>query len=206
MIGPIQPPVAASTNNVPTIGPVHENETNANVNAIKKIPINPPLDSAATLLFVHEDGNCNSNAPKKEAPNIINNRKKPILKYTLVAILFNASAPNIEETPTPKATYIIIIETPYIIAFSIPSDFVLDFFVKKETVMGIIGKTQGVNNAAKPLKNATKNNIQKLLAVESELLDFMRISSLLLKSLSLLKSKENSTISGGKHCLSSQVI
>ena len=122
---------------------------------------------------------------KKKLQILLTIEKNPILKYTLVAILFNASAPNIEETPTPNATYIIIIETPYITAFSIPSDFVLDFFVKKETVIGIIGKTQGVNNAAKPLKNATKNNIQKLLAAESELLDFFIISSLLLKSLSL---------------------
>ena len=112
IIGPIYPPVAASTNNVPTIGPVHENETNAKVNAIKKIPIKPPFPSASTDLFVQDAGNWISKAPKKEAPKIINNRKNPILKYTLVAILFKESAPKIDETPTPKATYITMIESP----------------------------------------------------------------------------------------------
>ncbi len=42
---------------------------------------------------------------------------------------------------------------PYNKAFLIPSAFDLLFFVKKLTVIGIIGKTQGVSNAAKPLKN-----------------------------------------------------
>ena len=34
-------------------------------------------------------------------------------------------------------------------------------FVKKLTVIGIIGKTQGVNNAAKPPRNAKKNIVHK---------------------------------------------
>src|SRR5690554_5788535 len=37
--GAIPPSVAACTNNTPTIGPVQENDTKANANAIKKIPI-----------------------------------------------------------------------------------------------------------------------------------------------------------------------
>ena len=42
---PIEGPtsVAACTSNVPIIGPVQENETKASVNAMKKIPANPPL-------------------------------------------------------------------------------------------------------------------------------------------------------------------
>ena len=94
----------ASTNRVPTIGPVQEKDTNARVNAIKKMPINPPLSDALSLLLTQDAGSCSSNAPKKDAPKIINNRKKPILKYTFVAILFRASAPKTEETPTPSAT------------------------------------------------------------------------------------------------------
>ena len=43
---------------------------------------------------------------------MISNKKNPILKYTLVAILFNVSAPKNDDTPTPKATYITIIEIP----------------------------------------------------------------------------------------------
>ena len=41
-IGANPPFEAASTNNVPTIGPVQENETIANANAMNKIPTNPP--------------------------------------------------------------------------------------------------------------------------------------------------------------------
>ena len=57
IIGPIYPPEAASTNKVPTIGPVQEKETSAKVKAIKKIPNKPPLPSASTLLLVHDAGN-----------------------------------------------------------------------------------------------------------------------------------------------------
>ena len=49
-----------------------------------------------------------------------------------------------------------MMETPYKMAFFFPSAFVLLCFVKKLTVIGIIGKTQGVNNAANPPKNAKK--------------------------------------------------
>ena len=86
------------------MGPVHENETKARVKAIKKIPIKPPLSEALSVLFTQDVGSCNSKAPRNEAPKIINRRKNPILKYTLVAILFKASAPKTDDTPTPRAT------------------------------------------------------------------------------------------------------
>ena len=41
-----------------------------------------------------------------------------------------------------------------------PSARVLDCFVKKLTVMGIMGKTHGVNSAANPKPNPSKN-VQK---------------------------------------------
>jgi len=50
---------------------------------------------------------------------------------------------------------------PYIIALKIPLDLVLLALVKYETVIGIIGNTHGVSNAAKPLKKEIKNNILK---------------------------------------------
>ena len=43
IIGAKPPFDAASTKSVPTIGPVHENDTMAKANAIKKIPTMPPL-------------------------------------------------------------------------------------------------------------------------------------------------------------------
>ena len=45
------------------------------------------------------------------------------------------------------------IKKPYKAAFPIPATFLLAFVVKKVTVKGIIGKTQGVSNAIKPPAN-----------------------------------------------------
>ena len=47
------------------------------------------------------------------------------------------------------------------IAFLIPAPLDLLCFVKKLTVIGIIGNTQGVNNAANPEKKAMKNMAHK---------------------------------------------
>ena len=80
IIGSNNSPEAALTNTIPTKGPVQEKETNTNVSAIKKIPKYPPFDSDSALLFVHEEGNSSSNAPKKEAPKINNKTANPILK------------------------------------------------------------------------------------------------------------------------------
>ncbi|CAI8364989.1 MAG: Uncharacterised protein [Flavobacterium sp. SCGC AAA160-P02] len=55
----IAPPsdVKEPANKDPKIGPVHENETMARVNAIKKIPINPPILEAESILSPQELGN-----------------------------------------------------------------------------------------------------------------------------------------------------
>ena len=80
MKGPIPPIVADSTNNVPTIGPVHEKDTNANVKAIKKIPKNPPLFEAESALVTHELGRFISKAPKNETAKTTRSTKKNKLK------------------------------------------------------------------------------------------------------------------------------
>ena len=79
------------------------------------------------------------------------------LNQTLVESAFNESAPNIPTITEPNKTYITTIKTPYIMAFLIPAARFLLCFVKKLTVKGIIGNTQGVNKAANPDKNAIKN-------------------------------------------------
>ena len=50
-------------------------------------------------------------------------------------------------------------------AFLIPCDLFLLCFVKKLTVIGIIGNTQGVNNAANPERKAIKNIASKPFSV-----------------------------------------
>ncbi len=80
------PPVAASTSNVPMMGPVQENETSESVKAMKKIPINPPLLETLSALFTSQPGNVISNAPKNEMANTTKMTKKARLKKALVAI------------------------------------------------------------------------------------------------------------------------
>ena len=100
IIGHITPPfTAASTNNVPIIGPVQENETNDKVNAIKNIPNNPPLSDIFSDLLIQEDGNVNSKKPKNDIANNTKSKKKNKLKITLVDKAFKASAPNSVVTP-----------------------------------------------------------------------------------------------------------
>ena len=103
-IGAIPPLEAASTNNVPTIGPVHENETIAKANAMNKIPTTPPLSAWSSTVFAQELGNIISKAPRKDAAKITNKTKKRILNHTLVDKAFSASAPKIQVTNKPKIT------------------------------------------------------------------------------------------------------
>ena len=52
------PDTAASTSNVPMIGPVHENETNTKTSAIRNTPMNPPVLSALlSIAVVQLEGN-----------------------------------------------------------------------------------------------------------------------------------------------------
>jgi hypothetical protein len=62
------------------------------------------------------------------------------------------------------------IKKPYKNAFLMPDFLELDFLVKKETVSGIIGNTQGVSNAINPPKKPIKNKLDKLLDLVSLLL------------------------------------
>jgi hypothetical protein len=54
----------------------------------------------------------------------------------------------------PTKVYIRIIEKPYNKAFFTPCLLDLALPVKKDTVIGIIGKTQGVKSAANPPRKA----------------------------------------------------
>ena len=79
-------------------------------------------------------------------------------------------------------------------AFLIPSAFDLLCFVKKLTVIGIIGKTQGVNKAAKPLRN------DKMKMVKTDLSSLLSFSFVIFVSLNLscatfVESIEESTCS-----------
>lgn len=104
--GPMATPIeAACTSNVPIIGPVQENETKANVKAMKKILNNPLVESALlSSLVVQDAGSVSSKAPKKEMANTTKRAKNRILNTALVAKLFNALAPKMAVISNPRPT------------------------------------------------------------------------------------------------------
>ena len=104
---------AASTSRVPMIGPVHEKETITKVNAMSIILRKPEvlLDLAFSAVD-HELGNVISNAPKNEAANTTNIRKKMMFTTALVLSAFNADAPKISVISRPNPTYINMILSP----------------------------------------------------------------------------------------------
>ena len=146
------PVVAVSTNRVPIMGPVQENDTNAKVNAIKNMLSIPVVVSAlASILLVHDAGSTNSKAPKNEIAKNTNKAKNIKLNTALVDKSFSALAPNIPVMVNPNNTYITMIETPYKTASDMAFfRLALLRFKKKLTVMGISGHTQGVSNAMIP--------------------------------------------------------
>lgn len=95
MAGPTAVPIeAACTSKVPIIGPVQEKETNTNVNDMKKILIMPVVESAfVSSLFVQEEGNTISNAPKKEMAKTTNNKKNMILKIAFCRQVVQRTCP-----------------------------------------------------------------------------------------------------------------
>ena len=93
---------AAFVSNGPIKALVQENETSANVKAIKKIPSSPPLSLLASILFTKREGNTISKAPKNENAKTSNIRKKKRLNHTLVLIACNASIPNITVNRMPR--------------------------------------------------------------------------------------------------------
>ena len=93
--GPRYCPIeAACTRSVPMMGPVHENETSTNVNAMKKRLTKPVVESLLlSILLVHLEGRTNSNAPKKDTAKSTNRAKKIRLKTALVASSFSLLPP-----------------------------------------------------------------------------------------------------------------
>ena len=103
-IGAKPPTVADWTNKGPTIGPVHEKETRARVNAIKKMPIKPARSAALSDLLIQEVGNEISKAPKNEIAKIMINIKKKIFAQKPVDNSFKYEDPKAAVTMVPKRT------------------------------------------------------------------------------------------------------
>ena len=96
---------AASTNSVPMIGPVQLNDTMTSVKAMKRIDRKPVVAEDFADIFVdHDEGKVNSNAPKNDAANTTNMRKKMIFTTALVDKAFSADAPKMAVMSSPSPT------------------------------------------------------------------------------------------------------
>src|SRR5690625_6902442 len=84
-----------------------------------------------------------------------------MFRVTLVDMLFNisGSTESIKWKGKLSNTYIRKIKIPYIIALVIPFLLLSALLVKKDTVSGIIGNTQGVSKAMNPPINPKKNMV-----------------------------------------------
>ena len=87
------------------MGPVQEKDTNTRVKAMKRILINPAVESAlASILVDHDEGKVISKAPKNDIANTTRSPKKIRLKMALVDKLFIALAPKISVISMPRKT------------------------------------------------------------------------------------------------------
>ena len=101
-IGLVKEPPADSTKIVPTIGPVHENETKTRVNAIKNVPIKPPSRDLEFTLFTHEFGSIISKAPRNEKAKIKKTIKNIKLGIQCVLKKLARVGPNNCDINTPR--------------------------------------------------------------------------------------------------------
>ena len=93
----------ASTSNVPMMGPVHENDTNTSVKAMKKMLSRPVVLSAlASTAVDHRDGSVISNAPKNEMANTTRSAKKMRLNTAPVAISLSLPGPAMSVSRMPS--------------------------------------------------------------------------------------------------------
>lgn len=76
----------------PTIGPVQEKDTSTRVRAMKKMPARPFESALLSVLLTIHEGMVISNAPKNDAANTMNTRKKRILGSQCVASQLKMSA------------------------------------------------------------------------------------------------------------------
>ena len=166
MVGPrILPWVDTATSRNPMIGPVHEKLTSTRVNAMRKMDSNPvAFSDFSSILVDHEEGSVNSKAPKKDAAKTMSSRAKKILNHAFVDSAFRALAPKSRVTSSPRNTYITMMLSPYVTASRIAFERSLLRFRKNDTVIGMIGHTQGVSKAKKPPSRPAKKIYQRELS------------------------------------------
>ena len=86
------------------MGPVHENETSAKVNAIRKMDSRPlVLLALLSTALDHLLGSLISNMPKNDSANTTSNKHRKMLNTALVERALSALGPKIAVTISPRA-------------------------------------------------------------------------------------------------------
>ena len=94
------------------MGPVHENDTNTSVNAMKKMLRKPVVDSALLSIALDQrDGSFISNAPKNDTAKTTRSAKNSTLNSAEVAISLSLLAPNAMVMAMPSTRYITMMLT-----------------------------------------------------------------------------------------------
>ena len=85
------------------MGPVHENDTSASVNAMKKMLSRPVVVSAfESMELDHFDGRVMSKPPRNEMPNTTSRAKNARLNHALVASSLSFDGPKISVMAMPR--------------------------------------------------------------------------------------------------------
>src|SRR5690554_1326876 len=212
--GRIPPTCTASIMRAPINGPVHEKDTITVVRAIKKAPTKPPCSAFESVLFTRLPGSIISKAPKNDIAKTtkrIKNKRFGIQCVLKILPILGPNKPKVNKAPN-KAN-INNIDSPKNNPLRI-ANFLLSLpLMKNETVIGIIGNTQGVRIAAKPARAEIRMNNHKVcppdetgvdpIATDSESSVPLIVLSALLPP---LKANSNSASLGGKHISSSHPI
>src|SRR5580700_4955552 len=134
---------------LPTKGPTQANDVSENVSPINSVPKYPPRRDAASSFVSKLDGSVISNAPSKLNANAANTIAMNPFTHGFDASCTTPNGPTAAVTPNPRAQNSTTMPSENTIACRIPPRS----FRKNETVIGIIGQTQGVKIAASPNPN-----------------------------------------------------
>src|SRR5262249_42203334 len=144
-------PWVAATSTVPTKAAVQVNEVRVKVRPISSVAASVPRCERESRLERSFDGTRISNIPKRLSANITKSAVRKRFIHGLAATLFTPAGPAMSVNASPRPAKVKMIPKQYMRACLTAAHVEPCWFlVKKETVIGIIGKTQGVSNARSP--------------------------------------------------------
>src|SRR5215472_14791207 len=154
--GRAPPPCTEAASSVPINGPTQAKEASANVRPIIRVPIVPPDSDFWLSAVSRPEGSVISNAPSRLSPKIKNTVAITALTQIFEPNCTTPNGPRIEVTARPSAVNRTTMPRQKITACETMDARDAPCLLRKnDMVIGIIGKTQGVNMEARPNPNAT---------------------------------------------------